>query len=139
MDETSIITFLLILAINFGTSLYTSTSNIKSKRYIFLIYTHQRNYNISLLCILYTLISQTLVPHFTLTLFHMWHKEVPHPPPQQPWAIWTRGDHSIVKLNTTCGQNKITFGKLHHQNESKFYQFFFMSRYTWYLLHRRKE
>ena len=51
----------------------------------------------------------------------------------------TRGDHSIVKLNTTCGQNKITFGKLHHQNESNFYQNFFMSRYTWYLLHHRKE
>ena len=50
----------------------------------------------------------------------------------------TRGGHSIVKLNTMCGQNKFTFGKLHHQNESKFYQFFFMSRYTWYLLHIRK-
>ena len=50
----------------------------------------------------------------------------------------SRGDHSIVKLNTTCGQNKFTFGKLHHQTESKFYQFFFMSRYTWYLLHTRK-
>ena len=49
-----------------------------------------------------------------------------------------RGGHSIVKLNTTCGQKKFTFGKLHHQNESKFYQFFFMSRYTWYLLHIRK-
>ena len=37
----------------------------------------------------------------------------------------SRRGHSIVKLNTTCGQNKFTFGKLHHQNESKFYQFFF--------------
>ena len=41
-----------------------------------------------------------------------------------------RGGHSIVKLNTTSGQNKFTFGKSHHQNESKFYQLFFMSRYT---------
>ena len=32
-----------------------------------------------------------------------------------------RGGHSIVKLNTTCGQKKYTFGNLHHQNGSKFY------------------
>ena len=36
-----------------------------------------------------------------------------------------RVDHSIVKLNTTCDQKKSSFGKLHHQNGSKFYQFFF--------------
>ena len=34
------------------------------------------------------------------------------------------GGHSIVKLNTTCGQKKYAFGKLHHQNESKNYQIF---------------
>jgi hypothetical protein len=46
-----------------------------------------------------------------------------------------RGGHYIVKLRTTCEQKKSTFSKLHHQNGSKFYQIFFMSRYTWYLLH----
>ena len=46
-----------------------------------------------------------------------------------------RGGHYIVKSRTTCEQKKPTFSKLHHQNGSKFYQFFFMSRYTWYLLH----
>jgi hypothetical protein len=49
----------------------------------------------------------------------------------------TRGGHSIVKLKTTCEQNKYTFFKLHHQNGSNFYQIFFMSGYTWYLLHSR--
>ena len=51
---------------------------------------------------------------------------------------FTKGGHSIVKLNTTCGQNKYTFGKLHHQNGSKFHQSFFVSRYTRYLLHSKK-
>jgi len=46
--------------------------------------------------------------------------------------------HSIVKLNITCEKKKSTFSKLHHQNGSKFYQFFFMSRYTQYLLHSKK-
>jgi hypothetical protein len=46
-----------------------------------------------------------------------------------------RGGHYIVKLRTTCEQKKTTFSKLHHQNGSEFYQLFFMSRYTWYLLH----
>ena len=40
------------------------------------------------------------------------------------------GVHSIVKLNTTCEQNKCTFSKLHHQNGSNFYQLFSTSRYT---------
>jgi hypothetical protein len=48
-----------------------------------------------------------------------------------------RGGHYIVKLRTMCEQKKSTFSKLHHQNGSKFYQFFFMSRYTWYLLHSK--
>ena len=47
----------------------------------------------------------------------------------------SRGGHYIVKLRTTCEQKKYTFSKLYHQNGSKFYQCFFMSRYTWYLLH----
>ena len=34
-------------------------------------------------------------------------------------------------------KKKSTFSKLHHQNGSNFYQLFFMSRYTWYLLHGR--
>ena len=34
------------------------------------------------------------------------------------------GVHSIVKLNTTCGQKKYTFGKLHHQNDQNFINFF---------------
>jgi hypothetical protein len=32
---------------------------------------------------------------------------------------------------------KSTFSKLHHQNGSNFYQIFFTSRYTWYLLRSR--
>ena len=35
-----------------------------------------------------------------------------------------RGGHSIVKLNTTCGKKQSTFGKLHHQNGSIFYDVF---------------
>ena len=50
----------------------------------------------------------------------------------------SRGDHFIVKLNTTCDKNKSTFDIKDHQNRSKFYQFFFMSKYTWHLLHRKK-
>ena len=50
----------------------------------------------------------------------------------------TQVDHSIVKLNTMCDQKKSSFGKLHHQNGSKFYQIFFMSRYTQYLWHSQK-
>ena len=50
----------------------------------------------------------------------------------------TQGGHYIVKLRITCEQNKSTFSKLHHQNGSKFYQIFFMSRYTWYLLRGKK-
>ena len=34
-------------------------------------------------------------------------------------------------------QKKSIFSKLHHKNGSKFYQFFFMSRYTQYLLHTK--
>ena len=37
----------------------------------------------------------------------------------------TRGVHSVVKLNTTCNKKKSTFYIKHHQNGSKFYQFFF--------------
>ena len=44
-----------------------------------------------------------------------------------------QGCHSIVKLNITCDQKKHTFGKLHHQNGLKFYQSFFISRFTRYL------
>ena len=50
-----------------------------------------------------------------------------------PSLMRARVDHSIVKLNTMCDQKKSSFGKLHHQNGSKFYQMFFMSRYTQYL------
>ena len=39
--------------------------------------------------------------------------------------------HFIAKLNTTCDKTKYIFYIKHHQNESKFYGFFFMSRYTW--------
>ena len=43
-----------------------------------------------------------------------------------PWSndFGGGGGHSSVKLNTTCGQKKYTFGKVHHQNGSEFYQFF---------------
>ena len=54
-----------------------------------------------------------------------------------PGCRCARGDHSIVKLKTTSEQKKSTFFKLHHQNGSNFYQLFFMSRYTWYLLHSK--
>ena len=37
-----------------------------------------------------------------------------------------------------ANKKKSIFSKLHHQNGSKFYQLFFMSRYTWYLLHGKK-
>ena len=52
-------------------------------------------------------------------------------------GTWARRGHSIVKLRTMCEQKKSIFSKLHHQNGSKFYQFLFMSRYTWYLLHSK--
>ena len=39
--------------------------------------------------------------------------------------------------NTTCETKKTTFSKLRHKNGSKFYQFFFMSRYTQYLFHTK--
>ena len=51
------------------------------------------------------------------------------------FSLVSRGGHYIVKLRITWEQKKSTFSKLHHQNGSKFYQIFFMSRYTWYLLH----
>ena len=50
-----------------------------------------------------------------------------------PWGV-----HSIVTQNTTCATKKPTFSKLHHQNGSKFHRCFFMSRYTQYLLQRKK-
>ena len=50
----------------------------------------------------------------------------------------TRGMHSIVKLYITCVQKKSTFSKLDHQNGSIFFPIFFMSRYTWYLIHSKK-
>ena len=56
-------------------------------------------------------------------------------PSNEKCHMITRGGHSIVKLKTMCNVNKSTFSKLHHQNGSKFYQMFFRSRYTWYLLH----
>ena len=37
-----------------------------------------------------------------------------------------------------ANKKKSTFSKLHHQNGSNVYQVFFMSRYTWSLLHSRK-
>ena len=48
------------------------------------------------------------------------------------------GVHSIVKLNTMCCKKNSTFGKLHHQNGSKFYEFIFTNRYTRFLLHSKK-
>ena len=42
------------------------------------------------------------------------------------WDHESTGVHSIiVKLNTMCEQKQSTFSKLHRQNMSKFYQFFF--------------
>jgi hypothetical protein len=49
---------------------------------------------------------------------------------QIPWGV-----HFIVKLNTTCDKKRIsTFYIKDHQNRSKCFSFFFMSRYTQYLL-----
>ena len=56
---------------------------------------------------------------------------------QHAAACTARGGHSIVKLKTMCNGKKSTFSKLYHQNGSNFYQIFFRSRYTWYLLHSR--
>ena len=62
------------------------------------------------------------------------------------WQVWitlagTQGGHSIVQLNNhvnTLHVKNPTFYIKHHQNASNFYQFFFMSRYTRYLLHSKK-
>ena len=75
------------------------------------------------------------------------------PGEESPWGAWRelatnkedgktlplhpRGGYSIVKENTTCETKKSIISKLHHKNGSKFYQFFFMSRYTQYLLHTK--
>jgi hypothetical protein len=50
----------------------------------------------------------------------------------------TRGVHSIVKLNTMCNKNKNKNNFKDHQNMSKSFHFFYMSRYTQYLLHSKK-
>ena len=53
---------------------------------------------------------------------------------------WGRSFHCKVeqpRANILHVKN-LTFYIKHHQNGSKFYQMFFMSRYTWYLLYRIK-
>ena len=46
--------------------------------------------------------------------------------------------HFTILCVNTCIKKTSTFAKLNHQNGSKFYNFFFMSRYKWYLLHSIK-
>ena len=52
--------------------------------------------------------------------------------------LMSYGHREVTPLSSRtprARQKKSIFSKLHHKNESKFYQFFFMSRYTQYLLH----
>ena len=121
--------------------------------------------NTSILCILCTLIPQ-IIPLLTLTFAHMWYEDsIPWALDAIVYILfWSSIAHFIVflfflntkecaKWNPTVGRSlhcKVeqscvntlhvinpTFYIKHHQNGSNYYQLFFKSRYTWYLLHSK--
>ena len=80
--------------------------------------------------------------HCCWWLWHLWGQSgfsIKCLPSRRPKNIWPpRGVYSIVKLSTTCDNNKSTFYIKDHQNRSNIFHFFFTSRYTQDLLHNKK-